>query len=57
VEPFADKLSLPRGAREAAVAEIAARYAKRLEHHALSAPLQWFNFFGFWDKHERRGKN
>lgn len=26
------------------------RYAARIEHHARSAPLNWFNFFDFWAK-------
>ncbi|WP_250953399.1 hypothetical protein, partial [Escherichia coli] len=24
------------------------RYAERLEHYALQSPLDWFNFFDFW---------
>jgi predicted LPLAT superfamily acyltransferase len=24
------------------------RYAGRLAHYALKAPLDWFNFFDFW---------
>lgn len=39
---------LPRKGREAALAELAAAYAARLEHHCLRAPLQWFNFYDFW---------
>ncbi|MEE7305363.1 hypothetical protein Q0T56_24900, partial [Escherichia coli O18:H14] len=23
-------------------------YAQRLEHYALLSPLDWFNFFDFW---------
>jgi predicted LPLAT superfamily acyltransferase len=57
VEPFAEKVVLERGRREAAVAELVSRYARRLEHHALLSPLQWFNFYGFWDKHEPAKKS
>jgi predicted LPLAT superfamily acyltransferase len=39
---------LPRGARPQALAELAAAYAARLEHHARRAPLEWFNFYDFW---------
>ena len=47
-EPFADPLVLARGAREAGVQAAIDRYARRLEHYALQAPLDWFNFFDFW---------
>lgn len=47
-EPFADPLMLERGRRQAALQETVDRYAARLEHHALLAPLEWFNFFDFW---------
>lgn len=30
-------------------ARLAARYAERLEHHARSAPYNWFNFHDFWE--------
>jgi predicted LPLAT superfamily acyltransferase len=48
LEPFADPLVLPRGARQAALEEAIERYAARLEAHCLLAPTQWFNFFDFW---------
>jgi predicted LPLAT superfamily acyltransferase len=47
-EPFAEQLRLPRAGREAALAELAGRYAARLEHFCLRAPLEWFNFYDFW---------
>ncbi|MGB9098692.1 glycosyltransferase family 2 protein [Erwinia sp.] len=47
-EPFADPLLLPRATRQQALQEAVDRYAARLEHHALLAPLDWFNFFDFW---------
>jgi predicted LPLAT superfamily acyltransferase len=40
---------LPRKDRERAIAELAAEYARRLEFHCRRAPLQWFNFYDFWD--------
>ncbi|QBR51260.1 glycosyltransferase [Erwinia sp. QL-Z3] len=47
-EPFADPLLLPRATRQQALQDAVDRYAARLEHHALIAPLDWFNFFDFW---------
>ncbi len=47
-EPFADPLQLPRAERQAALQQAVDRYAQRLEHYALLAPLDWFNFFDFW---------
>ena len=47
-EPFADPLLLPRADRQAALQQTVDRYAERLEHYALQAPLDWFNFFNFW---------
>lgn len=47
-EPFADPLELPRAARQQALQQTVDRYAQRLEHHALISPLDWFNFFDFW---------
>ncbi len=48
LEDFAPRVVLPRGAREAAIAELARRYAGRLEEHCLADPLQWGNFYDFW---------
>ncbi len=47
-EPFADPLLLPRASRQQALQAAVDRYAQRLEHYALLAPLDWFNFFDFW---------
>jgi predicted LPLAT superfamily acyltransferase len=47
-ELFCESLRLPREDREAAIAGHAQRYARRLEHHALQAPYNWFNFFDYW---------
>lgn len=48
-EPFAERVDLPRKRRQEALEEYAQRYADRLEHHARLAPLNWFNFYDFWD--------
>ncbi|WP_431855359.1 glycosyltransferase family 2 protein [Azospirillum sp.] len=47
-EPFAERIDLPRRGKDAALTELAARYARRLEHHCLRDPMQWYNFFDFW---------
>jgi predicted LPLAT superfamily acyltransferase len=47
-EFFRDAVRVPRQGREAALAVLAAAYARRLEHYCLRAPLQWFNFYDFW---------
>ncbi|KFB99306.1 glycosyl transferase/lysophospholipid acyltransferase [Trabulsiella guamensis ATCC 49490] len=47
-EPFADPLLLPRAERQAVLEHTIHRYAERLEHYALISPLDWFNFFDFW---------
>ncbi len=47
-ERLRERVSLPRATRDAALAELAGEYAARLEHHARAAPLEWFNFYDFW---------
>ena len=47
-EHFADRIELPRRNRTKFLAELAARYAQRLEHHCLRSPMQFYNFFDFW---------
>jgi predicted LPLAT superfamily acyltransferase len=48
-EPFAEKVSLPRGDRAKALAGYARQYAARLEHFCRLAPGNWFNFYDFWN--------
>lgn len=48
LEKFAERIELPRGGKQAALDEVAARYARRLEAYCLKAPFQWYNFFDFW---------
>ena len=47
-EPFASQLELPRGQREAALADQAQSFARRLEHFCRLEPGNWFNFYDFW---------
>lgn len=48
--PFADRIALRRGARDADLRAVIARYAAALEAGCRAYPLQWFNFFPFWDR-------
>ncbi|MCI0913217.1 glycosyl transferase [Pseudomonas putida] len=48
LEPFAERLQWRRGQRDQVIAEWATRYAARLGHYCVQAPLQWFNFYPFW---------
>jgi predicted LPLAT superfamily acyltransferase len=50
LEPFAERVELPRKARDAALREYVRRYARRLEEHCLRAPYQWFNFYDYWQQ-------
>lgn len=54
LEPFAARISLPRGRRDEALSEYAAAYAARLERECRAAPWQWYNFFDFWAEESRR---
>ncbi|MCT4704276.1 glycosyltransferase family 2 protein [Enterobacteriaceae bacterium H20N1] len=47
-ESFADPLILPRATRQQALQQTIDRYAERLEAYALRSPLDWFNFYDFW---------
>lgn len=47
-EPFSDGIVAPRQHRAEVLGELARRYAARLEHHARSAPYNWFNFYDYW---------
>jgi predicted LPLAT superfamily acyltransferase len=49
-EPFAERIELPRGKREAALDDYAQRYADRLTELLRRSPYDWFNFFPFWDQ-------
>ena len=48
MERLADRITLPRQDREAALRGWLARYAAALEAQCLRTPLQWFNFYDFW---------
>ncbi|WP_417360351.1 MULTISPECIES: glycosyltransferase family 2 protein [Gammaproteobacteria] len=57
LEPFAlQGIKLERKTRQQTLALWAQRFADRLAAHCRQAPLQWFNFFDFWqaDKGQRK---
>ncbi len=49
-EKFSDALTFNRKQRERELTEVIQRYAERLEYYCLQQPLQWFNFFDFWQQ-------
>ncbi|HVC37869.1 MAG TPA: glycosyltransferase [Gammaproteobacteria bacterium] len=48
MEPFAERIRLPRQHRIEAAGIWAGRYAQRLAQYATRFPLQWYNFYDFW---------
>lgn len=53
-EKFADPLLLPRAQRQEALQQAIESYATRLEHYCLQSPLDWFNFYNFWELPDRK---
>lgn len=53
-EMFADPLLLPRARRQETLQQVVDRYASRLEHYCLQSPLDWFNFYNFWELPDRK---
>jgi predicted LPLAT superfamily acyltransferase len=48
LEPF-DRIVLRRETRTADLRDYVTRYAAALERACRAYPLQWFNFFPFWE--------
>ncbi len=53
VDKFADRIQLPRGQREQAMTAYAASFARWVEERLRESPLDWFNFYAFWDQTSR----
>ena len=49
-ERFSERVLLPRGRRDEALAEQSQHFAQWLERQVRDAPYDWFNFFPFWDQ-------
>ncbi len=47
---FSDRILLPRKNREAAIAGYVQVFSGRLQKFCLMAPLQWFNFYLYWQQ-------
>jgi predicted LPLAT superfamily acyltransferase/GT2 family glycosyltransferase len=45
---LATSLQCPRSQREAKLKQVMAAYVANLEKYAVAYPLQWFNFYNFW---------
>jgi predicted LPLAT superfamily acyltransferase len=45
---FSNGLKFPRKIREQVLQQIIQKYAERLQQYCLKEPLQWFNFYDFW---------
>jgi len=56
VEKLTDRVVLPRGDRDKALGAYAAAFAARLERYAIADPLQWYNFFDFWNPAHKEGR-
>lgn len=48
LEPFAERITLPRRERQRYLQDYIQQYACRLEAKCMQVPEQWFNFFDFW---------
>ncbi|WP_374650984.1 glycosyltransferase [Dongia sp.] len=57
VEKIADRIDLPRQDREAALSRHVGEFAARLEAYAVANPLQWYNFFDFWNPGRRESRS
>jgi predicted LPLAT superfamily acyltransferase len=47
---FATKTFVYEGKQDIALAEISSNYVAELERKVRQYPLQWFNYFNFWEK-------
>lgn len=50
LEPFAERIELPRRERQQHLHNYLQQYAQRLETYCLQTPEQWFNFYDFWQQ-------
>lgn len=50
IQPFAQRIEWTRRERKQVIHRWAQRYADQLAQQCLDAPLQWFNFYPFWNE-------
>jgi predicted LPLAT superfamily acyltransferase len=55
VKPLTQGEVVPHAERERRARELLEAYARSLEEACCRAPLQWFNFYDFWDTHGEVG--
>lgn len=48
LEHLADLQHVPHSERDAAIAQAAQQFSKRLEHYCRESPYNWFNFYDIW---------
>lgn len=48
-EKLAERVELPRGKRDEALAQCVGHFAQKLEALCRESPYDWFNFFPFWE--------
>ncbi|HVF63689.1 MAG TPA: hypothetical protein VNE58_06825 [Casimicrobiaceae bacterium] len=46
---YFEPLTIPQGDRRSQLETLVRAYVARLEHHTRDAPLNWFNFYEFWE--------
>ena len=54
---FSEKINLPRRKRGALLPALVQQYSDELAYFAKRYPLQWFNFFNFWQEHQQEEQN
>lgn len=57
LEKFAERLVFERRLRAKQIDGAVQSYARRLEYYCRIAPLQWFNFFPFWQSENGENKS
>ena len=56
-DAFAERIVLPRGSRDAALAGYAAQFSAWMEQQVRRSPYDWFNFYPFWDQVTHDARN
>ncbi|HTD28360.1 MAG TPA: acyltransferase [Xanthomonadaceae bacterium] len=57
VHKLTDRVLLPRAQREQAMTAYAASFVRWIEERLRESPLDWFNFYAFWDQTSRDVSN
>jgi len=53
-ETLTDKIDVPRKDRDTEIERLIRRYVERLDYYLKLAPLNWFNFYDFWEDEEKK---